>query len=228
MNQKPNYGNWVPEKLLYLTFGGAALFLVLALLSGLAFSNTPLAVICAILCAVLLAFGIYMYACHECFAFGKGDMMAKVHAHLVAHLNWDGHGTLLDIGCGAAPLTVRCAKAFPDAALIGMDYWGAQWNYAKEQCEKNAAIEGVASRIHFEKGDEALRVVKRGGAFSFQDLFAQKSLYGDMDAFVEELKKEGISEIHYIGNLEKTLDFVPAYVRTPWMISGMGILYGKK
>ena len=106
MNQKPNYGNWVPEKLLYLTFGGAALFLVLALLSGLAFSNTPLAVICAILCAVLLAFGIYMYACHECFAFGKGDMMAKVHAHLVAHLNWDGHGTLLDIGCGAAPLTV--------------------------------------------------------------------------------------------------------------------------
>ena len=75
---------------------------------------------------------------------------------------------------------------------------------------------------------EALRVVKRGGAFSFQDLFAQKSLYGDMDAFVEELKKEGISEIHYIGNLEKTLDFVPAYVRTPWMISGMGILYGKK
>ena len=47
MNQKPNYGNWVPEKLLYLTFGGAALFLVLALLSGLAFSNTPLAVICA-------------------------------------------------------------------------------------------------------------------------------------------------------------------------------------
>ena len=262
MNQKPNYGNWVPEKLLYLTFGGAALFLVLALLSGLAFSNTPLAVICAILCAVLLAFGIYMYACHECFAFGKGDMMAKVHAHLVAHLNWDGHGTLLDIGCGAAPLTVRCAKAFPDAALIGMDYWGAQWNYAKEQCEKNAAIKGVASRIHFEKGDaahlnyadvtfdaavsnfvfhevhsardkrdvvrEALRVVKRGGAFSFQDLFAQKSLYGDMDAFVEELKKEGISEIHYIGNLEKTLDFVPAYVRTPWMISGMGILYGKK
>ena len=41
MNQKPNYGNWVPEKLLYLTFGGAALFLVLALLSGLAFSSAP-------------------------------------------------------------------------------------------------------------------------------------------------------------------------------------------
>ena len=51
MNQKPNYGNWVPEKLLYLTFGGAALFLVLALLSGLAFSNTPLAPFSAPFCS---------------------------------------------------------------------------------------------------------------------------------------------------------------------------------
>lgn len=262
MNQKPNYGNWVPEKLLYLTFGGAALFLVLALLSGLAFSNTPRAVICAILCAVLLAFGIYMYACHECFAFGKGDMMAKVHAHLVAHLNWDGHGTLCRHRLRRCPAHHPLCQGSRTQQLIGMDYWGAQWNYAKEQCEKNAAIEGVASRIHFEKGDaahlnyadetfdaavsnfvfhevhsardkrdvvrEALQRRKTRRSFFFPGSLRPESLYGDMDAFVEELKKEGISEIHYIGNLEKTLDFVPAYVRTPWMISGMGILYGKK
>ena len=42
------------------------------------------------------------------------------------------------------------------------------------------------------------------------------------------LKAEGISEIHYIGDLEKKLDFIPGFVTTPWMISGMGILYGKK
>ena len=53
---------------------------------------------------------------------------------------------------------------------------------------------------------EALRIVKKGGAFSFQDMFSQKALYGDMEEFVEELKKEGITEIHYIGNLEKKLD----------------------
>ena len=89
MNQKPNYGNWVPEKLLYLTFGGAALFLVLALLSGLAFSNTPLAVICAILCAVLLAFGIYMYACHECFAFGKGTCCGRMRRKSRRDTRWN-------------------------------------------------------------------------------------------------------------------------------------------
>lgn len=32
------------------------------------------------------------------FAFGKGNMMAEVHRHLVEHLEWNGEGTLLDIG----------------------------------------------------------------------------------------------------------------------------------
>lgn len=49
-----------------------------------------------------------------------------------------------------------------------------------------------------------------------------------MEQFVRELKAEGISEVHYIGNLEKKLDFIPGFVTTPWMISGMGIIYGKK
>ena len=59
-------------------------------------------------------------------------------------------------------------------------------------------------------------------------MFSQKSLYGDMEEFVEELKKEGITEVHYIGSLEKKLDFIPGYATTPWMISEMGILYGRK
>lgn len=56
----------------------------------------------------------------------------------------------------------------------------------------------------------------------------QKALFGVMEEFVRELEKEGISEIHYIGNAEKKVDFVPKYAWTPWMISGAGILYGTK
>ena len=262
MNQKANYGNWVPEKILYMGLAGTIIFAILTGIFGVGLHQTVLAVIAGIICLLTLAMTLYMYICHEYFAFGKGDMMAKVHKHLVDHLKWNGQGTLLDIGCGAAPLTIRCAKAFPQAKLTGMDYWGVEWNYAKEQCERNAKIEGVEGRITFQKGDaahldfadesfdaavsnfvfhevrsakdkrdvvrEALRVVKKGGVFSFQDMFSQKALYGDMDAFVEELKKEGISEIHYIGNLEKKLDFIPGYIRAPWMIFGMGIIYGRK
>lgn len=262
MNEKANYGNWVPEKALYMLFGAAVLLGVIAVLAQTVLDKPVVTAVSGVLCVVALVMAVYMLICHETFAFGKGNMMAGVHEHLVEHLDWNGEGRLLDIGCGAAALTVRCAKAFPKAQITAMDYWGAEWNYAKEQCEKNAQIEGVADRTSFQKGDaakldfpdesfdaavsnfvfhevrtakdkrdvvrEALRIVKKGGVFSFQDMFSQKALYGDMEQFVRELKAEGISEVHYIGNLEKKLDFIPGVVTTPWMISGMGIIYGKK
>ena len=262
MKQEANYGNWVPEKALCMLFGMTALFLIIAFVLGFTVGNPIITAIFGVMCAVTAAMAIYMYVCHEKFAFGKGNMMAGVHQNLVEHLEWNGEGRLLDIGCGAAALTVRCAKAFPKAKITAMDYWGAEWSYAKEQCERNARIEGIADRVTFQKGDaakldfadgtfdaavsnfvfhevrtakdkrevvrEALRVVKKGGVFSFQDMFSQKALYGDMNEFVEILKSEGISEIHYIGNLEKKLDFIPGFVTTPWMISGMGIIYGRK
>lgn len=262
MKQEANYGNWVPEKALCMLFGMTALFLIIAFVLGFTVGNPIITAIFGVICAVTAAMAIYMYVCHEKFAFGKGNMMAGVHQNLVEHLEWNGEGRLLDIGCGAAALTVRCAKAFPKAKITAMDYWGAEWSYAKEQCERNARIEGIADRVTFQKGDaakldfadgtfdaavsnfvfhevrtakdkrevvrEALRVVKKGGVFSFQDMFSQKALYGDMNEFVEILKSEGISEIHYIGNLEKKLDFIPGFVTTPWMISGMGIIYGRK
>jgi len=74
---------------------------------------------------------------------------------------------------------------------------------------------------------DILRVVKKGGSFAFQDMFEQKALYGDMDAFIKELKSEGITEVHYIGNVEKE-EFIPDFVTAPWMIKGVGLIYGKK
>ena len=75
---------------------------------------------------------------------------------------------------------------------------------------------------------EAFRVLKKGGAFALQDMFAQKALYGDMEQFVEELKKAGFQEVHYIGNIEKQDGLVPGYIQTPWMISGAALIYGIK
>ena len=143
MNKNVNYGNWVPEKMLALCYVAAAVLGIAAYVTGPVLHLAIPTWILGILAAICLVYGIYMHICHELFAFGKGNMMAKVHQHLVDHLEWDGDGTLLDIGCGAAALTIRCAKAFPKAKLVGMDYWGAEWNYAKEQCEANAKIKNV-------------------------------------------------------------------------------------
>lgn len=74
---------------------------------------------------------------------------------------------------------------------------------------------------------EALRVIKKGGSFAFHDLFEQKQLYGDMDEFLELLRREGIREIHYEAHTER-LPMVPWFAKAPWMLTGLGLIYGRK
>lgn len=255
------YGNWVPAAVMKMCAGVLAVLFLLALAGVFLIRSRIFTGVAGILFLIVLIYTLYMWRCRNIFDFKKGGLMGEVHAYLVDHLDWDGRGSLLDIGCGSGALTVRCAKRFPEAKLTGIDYWGTEWSYAKEQCERNARLEGVQGRTHFQKGDaakldfadgtfdaavsnfvfhevrtqpdkrmvvrEALRIVKKGGSFSFQDLFAQKQLYGDMEEFLEELRREGIREIHYIANVEKQ-GFIPGFVQAPWMLKGMGLIYGKK
>ena len=270
MSKNADYGNWVPANMMKLLYGISAAAVVLTVVLFCVCSSRIPGIIALLVTLVCIGMTAYMQICRNIFDFNKGGMMGKVHQHLVDHFPWeqarraqgvpDGSGTILDIGCGAAALTNRVAKTYPHAKLTGMDFWGTEWSYAKEQCERNAKAEGVADRVRFQKGDaakldfadetfdgavsnfvfhevrsasdkrdvvrEALRVVKRGGAFAFQDMFAQKAIYGDMDAFIKELLADGtVKEIHYIANIEKQ-DFIPAFVTAPWMIQGAGLIYG--
>ena len=79
--------------------------------------------------------------------------MNKVHQTLLSCLDFDGQGTLLEVGCGSGPLSIRAALTWPDAKIIGIDYWGAVYNYSEELCVRNAASEGVSDRCHFQHGD---------------------------------------------------------------------------
>lgn len=84
MKEKTNYGNWVPEKALYMLFGGAIILGAIAAIAQAAFHKPVIAIISGVLGVLIL----------------------------------------VDIGCGAAALTVRCAKTFPKAQITAMDYWG--------------------------------------------------------------------------------------------------------
>ena len=259
--QKTNYGNWISLTLLRILYGTSAVLLLLFALSFVWPRLVAVTIFMGIVAAAMLAMSVYMHVCHHEFSFEGGRLMSKFHDFLMEHLDWDGHGTLLDIGCGSAALSVRCAKEYPEAQMMAIDYWGFGWDYAKAQCERNAAIEGVDGRIRFEKGDaskldfadetfdaavsnfvfhevrtqpdkcqvvrEALRVVKKGGCFAFQDLFPKKQLYGNMEEFVAQLRAEGITEIHYIANVEQMV-LIPTYMRAPWMMAEIGIIYGRK
>ena len=258
MNEQPNYGNWVPKKLIVALWVLTAVAVVLLGANLTMWHNTYLTVIFIIALVIVLFFAITMQKMHNSFSFTGGGLMKKIHEFLISRLDWDGKGKILDIGCGSGALTIRCAKAFPEATAVGLDYWGAEWDYAKEHCIKNSELEGVKNTEYL-KGDarqlpygdgefdavvsnfvfhevktekdkrklvkEALRVLKKGGSFSLHDMFETKRIYGDMNEFIEELKKEGISEIHYEPHTEN-LPFVPKNIKI--MFKDMGIIYGKK
>ena len=264
MNKNADYGNWVPAAMMGMLWGMTAGFAAITAVLLIFLKTKIPGIICVVITAAVLCMTVYMQICRNIFDFNGGGVMGAIHQFLVDHFHWDKNreGTIIDIGCGAGALSNRVSKTFPNIKVMGIDYWGAEWSYAKEQCEKNAKIEGVADRVSFQKGDaarlefadetfdgavsnfvfhevksvsdkrdvvkEALRVVKKGGVFAFQDMFGQKALYGDMNEFVYELKKSGtVSEIHYIKNIEKN-DFVPGFVTAPWMIKDAGLIYGIK
>ena len=79
--------------------------------------------------------------------------MERVHQVVLSHLDFDGQGQLLEVGCGSGALSIRAALTWPDAQITGMDYWGMAYGYGQAMCEKNAASEGVGSRCTFRRGD---------------------------------------------------------------------------
>ena len=217
MTEKPKYGNWVPEKLLALLWVLTAIAAALLIASIEVWKNGILIAVFAIGTVAALFYAVYMTMFHKEFSFEGGGLMGKMHEFLLSKLPFSGEGKILDIGCGSGALIIRAKKKFPQAEAVGLDYWGAGWNYAKEQCETNARLENVQN-LSFIKGDasnlcyedgyfdaaisnfvfhevrtvsdkhslvkEALRVVRKGGAFAFQDMFEVKRLNGSMEEYI--------------------------------------------
>ena len=54
MKEKTNYGNWVPEKMLYLMFGLAAVFLVITVAAKAVLHKPVIAIVLGALCILSL------------------------------------------------------------------------------------------------------------------------------------------------------------------------------
>ena len=92
----------------------------------------------------------FMYA-RYLFSPRGGDVQTKVRRLLLDQIHWDGTGTVLDIGCGSGALAIAIATKYPQATIIGIDSWGAQWEYSQRRCETNAQLAGFQHRISFQK-----------------------------------------------------------------------------
>jgi len=184
----------------------------------------------------------------------------KVWELVLANLDWNGEGRALDIGCGNGALTIKLARKYTKAEIIGIDSWGKSWEYSKNACERNAVIEGVSERVVFQKANaaalpfddgyfdavvsnfvfhmvgnsrdkrevvrEALRVVKKGGEFSFQDEFLVKQLFGEIDDLIKTIKSWGISKVEFVQT--RDADFVSRALKLPFILGTIGIIKGKR
>jgi ubiquinone/menaquinone biosynthesis C-methylase UbiE len=266
-NEKPVYGNWVSSNMIKMLF---ILLLIFVCLCAASFSpligGWPEAakwIVRLFLLGIALIFAflsLYFCACRSLFSYdGKHKLQSKILDFVVSHFEFN-NGKILDIGCGNGALSIKLAKRFKNCQVTGMDYWGSMWNFAKEQCEKNAWLEGVADRTAFRKGDaarldfpdgyfdgavsnfvfhevknqadkrllvkEALRTVKKGGTFAFHDLFLEKQFYGNIEEFIEELRKEGLQQIEFINTAEEL--YIPKLLKNRVILGSIGLMYGIK
>lgn len=247
---KTEYGNWVSKKLIYLP----GLIGLLFLGTGLLFPG--LIVLAAIF---LLVSAYFAYARYQ-FSPGGGNAEEHIRELVLANLDWDGEGLALDIGCGNAALTIKLARKYSSARVVGIDSWGKRWEYSKNTCENNAKIEGVIDRVTFQKANasalpfedeyfdavvsnlvfhevreiadkreairEALRVVKKGGRFAFQDLFLMKRIYGDTDDLIQTIRGWGIRKLELVETGKA--DFVPSALKLPFMVGTIAVIAGEK
>jgi ubiquinone/menaquinone biosynthesis C-methylase UbiE len=213
-----------------------------------------------VVAVVFLLIALYFAYARYRFSPIGGDVQTQIEELVLQHLDWNGKGRGLDIGCGNGPLTIRLAQKYAEAQITGIDYWGKQWEYSKNVCERNAKIKGVAERVVFQKASasalpfddgvfdvavsnlvfhevsgvrdkkdvikEALRVVKKGGSFAFQDLFLWKRVYDEADDLLETARNWGIERVYFANTSES--NFIPKGLKLPFMVGTIGILHGRK
>ena len=230
-----NYGSWMSNPVFYGVGALLALSVVLAVLSFTVFHITALGVVFVIAAVILLALLLWITWIRRRYAFEGGGTMEQVHQIVLSHLDFDGQGQLLDVGCGSGALSIRAALTWRAAQVVGIDYGGSAYGYGQAMCEKNAESEGVAAQCRFQHGDanrldfpdesfdavvsnyvyhnitgadkrallrETLRVLKKGGVFALNDEM-KPHMYGDMEAFAQELRDMGYEDVRLIDTAQE-------------------------
>jgi SAM-dependent methyltransferase len=73
---------------------------------------------------------------------------------------------------------------------------------------------------------EALRVLKKGGRFAFQDEFLINKMYGDPDALITTIKSWGTAKVEFIQT--RDLPSIPRLLKAPFILGTMAMIRGEK
>jgi len=250
LQEKVDFGVWVPLKIIIIPLLLTLVFLGLGLIHW----------VFLVFAGLFLIITVYFAVARHLFSASDSLLQRQIQSLLIDHINWDGSGEILDIGCGNGPLTIALAKKYPGAKVVGMDYWGKDWDYSKQVCERNASLSNVAQRTIFRPGSavelpfpdnsfdlvvsnlvfhevrgasdkrelikEALRVLRPGGSFVFQDLFLLQSYFGTPEELVDLVKGWGTAQVEFIKTCDEP--FIPKWVKLPFMVGALAVLRGVK
>lgn len=151
MEQGFDYGNWIRRKNL-LILGLCALAAGALIFVPLGFVYRLAATILFVILLISFLFPLYAYAV---FSQRGGKFQERLYELVLQNLGANVKGRILDIGSGNGMLAVKLAQRHRDVEVVGIDYWGADWEYSKGVCERNALVAEVDARVRFRKGDAA-------------------------------------------------------------------------
>ena len=251
---KPNYSNWVPKIMIMVLLILFCIFCVLSILTNIGIIRGILIAV-SVIFGTLLVYMVYAYwlfgnndgelqkqLCNalldrldwdgrgKALDIGTGSgraaiCLAKKYplAHCVGIDFWGNPWTYSRDICdrNATIEGVAYRVSFQRASAVKLPFEDGEYDLVISNFVFHSVR--VVNKIPVIK--EALRVLKRGGSFAFQDLL-NKQFYGDMDIFYKELQSWGLKEFRLVDSSDFV--YVPLALRVEHMVGNAKILYGIK
>ena len=98
--ETPDYGNWTPKLMIYAPLAIALLFLA----SSLIWSFLLIPAVFFVLVAAFLFYVRFKLSPTA------GNVQESIWRLVIDHLDWNGEGRALDIGCGNGALAIKLAQ----------------------------------------------------------------------------------------------------------------------
>jgi SAM-dependent methyltransferase len=148
MRERPDYGQDAPYAVA-----------ILLLLAAIAFGTTVALLWCGVprpvaILVIGLAVGTNLLFSAMALVWYSKVVKGRLRERLLDLVPWQGHETVLDVGCGRGLLLVGAARRLRAGKAIGVDIWRADLSgNRRDAALENARREGVAERVEVKDGD---------------------------------------------------------------------------
>jgi SAM-dependent methyltransferase len=248
--EKPDYGNWVSTKLIYGPIAIGIPLLGLSLVSPI----LGLCALPFLLSSAYFAYARHLFSPNgggiqtriwdlvlDCLGWdgegealdigcGNGPLAIRLArryptAHVTGIDYWGAAWQYSKEACerNAQIEGVAGRTVFQKASAAALPFEDASFDVAVSNFVFHSVMDTKDKRALVK---EALRVVKKGGRFSFQDQFLDRALYGEVADLLEEIKSWGIQEVAFSDT--SGADFLPGALKLRFMAGNMSIIYGTK